>query len=589
MFINRDHLKSKPSKMKKSVLIIALALIAFGRFYAQTGIGTTSPDAALHVSSTTSGVLIPKYTSSARTALSLGIDQDGLVVYDTTVNCLFTYKFGTPPVWNSYCNKAFAIYAINSQYTILGQTGVSFKARSKDATNLPLIWSIDSVFGDVSGVTITADAPSTTATVRYNVPTTRFNNGKAVIVLKATDAIGQIQFTSVNLNTSELASITPLACNGDLELNNLAMVNTKVAMFAMADTAYAYRTYISPGNAGNLKVTASGQNVVALAGPGTTNVLRTWTTATGVVNVNPPAFTLSNPAFNGNPTLTFDSANTEALGIVTSNTGGPFKLAFLASVTGGGASACVLSASPRSNLGSNQLSDSSWQISRASLDNFFIFRVQNFFSSRVFEKLACPACDAGEVAFSTWDSFADGKPHLVVVDYDGTTIKGYFDGDFVFEVSPNATRKPTGRQFRLGVNRGSNSFINCTMAEMIIGNSSMTSDELFDIQGYFLCKYGLDASLLEHASPFSIANVFYDRPSQFELQVDQFGKERVYDKKNKRFYPTDAVPTPGLGNLLSPSISIARREYISNVQPGPSTKTLTLTKGDGTTSNVTVP
>ena len=576
--------------MKKSILIIAIAFIAFGSLYAQTGIGTTSPKAALDVRSTTSGVLIPKYSSSARAALSLGKDQDGLVVYDTTVECLFTYKFGTPPVWNSYCKKPFAIYAVNDLYTVLGQTGASFKARSREAVNLPLTWSIDSALGDISNVTIAADTPSSTATVKYDVPDTTINVGKAVVVLKATDAIGQIQYATVNFTTSEPASITPLACNSDLEANNPTLMS-RVAMFAFPDTAYAYRTYIGPGNAGNRTVTASNPNVVALAGPGTTDVLKTWTAATGVVASNPPSFVFSDASFNGHPSLRFDAVGQDALGIVTTNTGGSFKLAFLASCTGGGSSACVLSVSPRGDLGGDARVDSSWQISRDALDNSFIFRVHNDFTNKIADSVPCPSCDMAEIAFSTWDSFADGKPHLVVVDYSSSSnlIIGYFDGKKVFVVTPNATYRPAGRQFRIGTNRATNSFIDMKLGELIIGDNTMVSSQLNTIQGYFLCKYGLDASLMSHASPFSIANVFYDRPSQFELQVDKFGKERVYDKRNKRFYPTDKVPAPGLGNLLSPTISIARREYISNVQPGPSTKTLTLTKGDGTTSNVTVP
>ena len=581
--------------MKKSILIIAIAFIAFGSFYAQTGIGTTNPRAALDVRSTTSGVLIPKYTSSARAALSLGIDQDGLVVYDTTVDCLFTYTFGTPPVWNSYCKKPFSIYAVISQFTVLGQTGASFKARSKDAVNLPLTWSIDSVIGDISSVTIAADTPSTTATVKYNIPTTTANGGRAVVVLKATDAIGQIQYTTVNLNTSELVSNLRLACNGDLEKNNFGMLTTKVALFALSDTAYAYKTYIGPGNAGNVRVTATDDSVVALAGPGTTNVLRNWPfPGPGpAVASNAPSFTLSDPLFNGNPVLRFVASNKDGLGIITTNnTGGPFKLAFLASVTGGGTSACVVSAVQRGDiLGVGSLLDSSWQISRDDNDNALILRVAtgSDFSSKDTQKVTCPSCFSNEVAFSTWDSFADGKPHLIVVDYNGTTITGYFDGDKIFTVKPNATHGPTGRQYRIGVNRFGNSFINMKLAEMIIGNSSMTREELNEIQAYFLCKYGLDASLLAHAAPFSVKEAFYDKPSQFELQLDQFGTQRVYDKLNKKFYSRNNVPTPGLGDLLVAPISIVKKEYVSAITPGASTKKLVVTRGDGTSFIVTIP
>jgi hypothetical protein len=56
---------------------------------AQVGIGTTSPAASsmLDISSTTSGLLTPRMTTTQRTAISS--PADGLIVYDTVLKSFY--------------------------------------------------------------------------------------------------------------------------------------------------------------------------------------------------------------------------------------------------------------------------------------------------------------------------------------------------------------------------------------------------------------------------------------------------------------------------------------------------------------------
>lgn len=89
--------------MKKfNKILLASCLLTFGIASAQTGIGTTTPDASavLDVSSSTKGLLMPRLTTSQRNAISL--PATGLVVYNTTSNELQTNTGTTAsPIWTA--------------------------------------------------------------------------------------------------------------------------------------------------------------------------------------------------------------------------------------------------------------------------------------------------------------------------------------------------------------------------------------------------------------------------------------------------------------------------------------------------------
>jgi hypothetical protein len=86
--------------MKKGILIIiTLLLMAYGN--AQTGIGTSSPDASakLDISSTTKGLLTPRMTSTQRAAISS--PANGLLIYQTDAPTGFYVNTGSAgsPSW----------------------------------------------------------------------------------------------------------------------------------------------------------------------------------------------------------------------------------------------------------------------------------------------------------------------------------------------------------------------------------------------------------------------------------------------------------------------------------------------------------
>ncbi|WP_396147337.1 hypothetical protein [Flavobacterium sp.] len=82
--------------------LTAFLFLTMGTAFAQTGVGTTSPDASavLDVSSTTKGLLLPRLTAIQRNAIIN--PAKGLIIFNTTANELQT-NTGTPssPVWTS--------------------------------------------------------------------------------------------------------------------------------------------------------------------------------------------------------------------------------------------------------------------------------------------------------------------------------------------------------------------------------------------------------------------------------------------------------------------------------------------------------
>ncbi|PIE48973.1 MAG: hypothetical protein CSA39_04970 [Flavobacteriales bacterium] len=78
--------------MKKYLLIILFFSIAASKTEAQVGIGTTTPDAsaALDITATDKGLLIPRMTTAQKNAIANA--ATGLMVYDTDEQKVYTYN-----------------------------------------------------------------------------------------------------------------------------------------------------------------------------------------------------------------------------------------------------------------------------------------------------------------------------------------------------------------------------------------------------------------------------------------------------------------------------------------------------------------
>jgi len=100
--------------MKKQLYTIAALLTMGIAANAQVGIGTTTPNAssALDITSTTSGLLIPRMTTSQRVAIAT--PAKGLQVFDTTTNSLWLHN-GT--IWFEYSKSDLRVVGTNNHLT----------------------------------------------------------------------------------------------------------------------------------------------------------------------------------------------------------------------------------------------------------------------------------------------------------------------------------------------------------------------------------------------------------------------------------------------------------------------------------------
>ncbi len=91
----------------KFLLVNCLVILSFS-VNAQNNVGINidppDPSATLHIGGTTGGLLVPRLTTSQRTAIAN--PANGLIVYDADLNALF-YNSGTPalPLWKTFINS----------------------------------------------------------------------------------------------------------------------------------------------------------------------------------------------------------------------------------------------------------------------------------------------------------------------------------------------------------------------------------------------------------------------------------------------------------------------------------------------------
>ncbi len=91
--------------MNKTIFtVLTLAFLGLSTTYAQVGIGTITPHASamLDVESTDKGFLPPRMTTTERDAINGGVFEEGLTIFNTTVNCL---QWWNGKGWYDGCDK----------------------------------------------------------------------------------------------------------------------------------------------------------------------------------------------------------------------------------------------------------------------------------------------------------------------------------------------------------------------------------------------------------------------------------------------------------------------------------------------------
>jgi hypothetical protein len=426
--------------------------------------------------------------------------------------------------------QPFQIDGCDENEGLIDTDGYTFQVNSYNAQNAPLTWSVDSFTGDIENANI-----DTNGLVTYDVPAIFTNNGKSEVVVTATDSIGAKVSKKFCLKAKDPIVITSLACNNTIATNRPDIV-AQTQLFALVDEQYAFTDAGKTTNAGN------GDNVEVIediAGNGDLTVS---------ANSNTPQFKANEPLANNRDVLVFDSSNNESIFLynASSNLNDTFKLAIYFKLdTTTGANGALLAVGSSAG-GDDALNSSvqSWQISRGAggTANEFVFRYTNTSNANV---------DAKIEDFAT---IADGQFHFLFAEYDGTEIKIFVDG--VLKLTENlGGRQIYSNHFRLFRNRAGANFVSGELGEIIIAGSGVTQTQSNDIQAYFLCKYGLDASAFSEPGPFTIDQEYYPQLSQFELQYYSNGTQQIYDTINNNYFAFDNSPTPGLGYFLTDQVN----------------------------------
>lgn len=189
--------------MKKEIIFILVVLLFALNVKAQTGIGTTAPNASakLEIASTDKGLLIPRMTKAQREAITLSAAANGLMVYQTDdlagfyVNTSATTTISWTRVntnWTRTGNDiAYTAGNISTTGAMTGGTASTLSGFAANVTSVSANYSITSA--DNGKVIQSTSASAIAITIPTGLPT-GFNC--TVVQMGA----GQVTFSGTYLN-----------------------------------------------------------------------------------------------------------------------------------------------------------------------------------------------------------------------------------------------------------------------------------------------------------------------------------------------------------------------------------------------------
>lgn len=313
----------------------------------------------------------------------------------------------------------------------------------------------------------------------------------------------------------QVLSIEPLCCDDDLLANNPDIANQRLAWLDGSDAALMLDAVGGVPIAGN-----DGDQVFEVQDKIDPGVALSFVIPTAAAPgddppINPP--TLLNNAVNGLPVLQFDAANRERLRLDTNTApGADWTLFYLFRAEISGVSnQSILSVGPNNGDGGAYASDiGSWQFSRDSLENWFVWRSQvsdtDAAPTIIFQNnpgpddgLSPPVLGSAnyDAGLGPLAEAYDGQIHLLTANFDSATniLNVFFDGQLRLTLdytpAPDGAANLAADYFRIFGNRNGDSFGTGDIAEIFFADAVLNADETSTVNAYLICKWGIDPSL----------------------------------------------------------------------------------------------
>src|ERR1700722_6085091 len=214
----------------KNFKLLVIGLLLSAGVAAQVGIGTTTPNtsAALDITSTTSGLLVPRMTHAQLIAIAL--PATGLLVFQADGTAGFYFNSGTPgtPVWTFIQNSANANVTLQgnsfNSASQLVQLNASSQLPAVSGVNLTNLNATNLASGTVGTGLLGSGTPSATTFLRgdgtWSVPLTLTTTGTSgaatflsgVLNIPTPAATGGVNYgtigTLITTNTTVTGSAT---------------------------------------------------------------------------------------------------------------------------------------------------------------------------------------------------------------------------------------------------------------------------------------------------------------------------------------------------------------------------------------------